>query len=326
MVTRKKRSKTAQKQGTKRPAAKKTVRKGSSPKKKAPGKKAVLRKKVAAPGRSAAPRKKSPSRKAAPAKKPVAPKKTAKAAPRRARRPAKAPAFINPQQQLAKVLDEVWAPSTRGASRGLEGPALPAGFFSGYTGAALTEQDYADAAQTLGCEVAAVKAVAQVETAGASFDASNRPTILYERHVFSRNTVPPGKFDQASPDLSGAKPYPPGAYGPKSQQYVKLAQAFELEQDAALKAPSWGKFQILGENYKACGFASVADFVKAMTVSEAEHLQAFVRFLLSSPKRREAIRNKDWASFARYYNGPDYAKFQYDTKLAAAYAAHAQAG
>jgi len=61
-----------------------------------------------------------------------------------------------------------------------------------------------------------------------------------------------------------------------------------------------------------------------MTISESEHLKAFIKFLLGSPKRLAAIRNKDWPSLARYYNGPDYAKFRYDTKLATAYE-HAQA-
>lgn len=305
MATTKKRPTAARKKSrAKRPATKKPARVGASPKKAA-------------------------------AKKAVAPKKSAKAAPkRRASRSAKAVEIINPQQQLTKVLAETSAPSiARVASRGAgmpagvgapDGPTMPEGFFSAYTGATLTEQDYANAAQTLGCEVAAVKAVAEVETAGASFDASNRPTILYERHVFSRCTAPPGKFDRTHPDLSASKPYPKGAYGSKDQQFVKLARAFQLDQAAALKAPSWGKFQILGENCKACGFATVADFVKAMTISESEHLKAFVKFLLSSPKRLQAIRKKDWAALALYYNGPNYAQFKYDTKLAAAYAKHAQ--
>ena len=305
MATTKKRSTPARKKpGSKRPATKKPARVDTSPKKAA-------------------------------AKKAVVPKKSAKAAPkRRASRSAKAVEIINPQQQLTKVLAETSAPSiARVASRGVgmpagvgapDGPTMPEGFFSAYTGATLTEQDYANAAQTLACEVAAVKAVAEVETAGASFDASNRPTILYERHVFSRCTAPPGKFDRTYPDLSASKPYPKGAYGSKDQQFVKLARAFHLDQAAALKAPSWGKFQILGENCKACGFATVADFVKAMTISETEHLKAFVKFLLSSPKRLQAIRKKDWAALALYYNGPNYAQFKYDTKLAAAYAKHAQ--
>jgi hypothetical protein len=275
-----------------------------SSRKKAVARKAVSRKRTTAPGKRAT------ARKTAVARKRVGRKRAARAV------------AFNPQLQLSKVAAD--APATRGASRGIESATLPAGFFSAFTGAAVTEQDYADAAQTLGCEVAAVKAVAQVETAGASFDASRRPTILYERHVFSRSTVPTGKFDQASPDLSAAKGYPPGGYGTKDQQFVKLAQAFQLDPDAALKAASWGKFQILGENHKACGFATVAEFVKAMTTSESEHLKAFIRFMRADPRKLQAIREKNWAALAKLYNGSDYAKFKYDTKLAAAYAAHAQ--
>ena len=37
----------------------------------------------------------------------------------------------------------------------------------------------------------------------------------------------------------------------------------------------------------------------------------------------EALRKKNWAAFAKAYNGPGYAKNQYDTKLAAAYASFA---
>ena len=320
MPTRKKGSTTAgKKRGAKRATAKKTARVRSA-RKKAVAKKTAARKKPAASTKVVAPRKTAARRKSG--------------VTARARRAAPASDFINPQLQLTKLGAETSAPSSaRTASRGssmLAATAAPAGatmpedFFSAYTGAPLTEQDFADAAQTLGCEVAAVKAVAEVESAGAGFDRTNRPTILYERHIFARHTVPADKFDQTHPDLSGRKPYPPGTYGSKDLQFVKLARAFQLDREAALKAPSWGKFQILGENYKACGFTSVADYVKAMTIAESEHLKAFVRFLLTSPKRLEAIRDKNWAAFALHYNGPQYAKFKYDTKLAAAYAKHAR--
>lgn len=87
---------------------------------------------------------------------------------------------------------------------------------------------------------------------------------------------------------------------------MKLPRAFQLELDqaAALKPPSWGKFQILGEYCKACGFATVADFVKAMTISEIEHLKAFVKFLPSSSKRLQAIRKKDWRRWHCITMGP----------------------
>lgn len=212
----------------------------------------------------------------------------------------------------------------RAVSRGMANAVavtagLPDDFFDGYTGERLSEDDYAAAAQALGCQVAAIKAVAEVESKESPFDAKNRPTILYERHIFARATVPPGKFNASHPDLSAKAGYGPGGYGTKDAQYGKLARAYALDPEAALKAPSWGKFQILGINHKECGHASVTEFVKAMTVSEREHLRAFARFVAASSTRLKALRNLDWAEFARLYNGPEYAKFKYDQKMAAAY-------
>ena len=45
-----------------------------------------------------------------------------------------------------------------------------------------------------------------------------------------------------------------------------------------------------------------------------------MELVASSPARLQALRNKDWAGFALRYNGPEYAKFSYDKKMAAAYA------
>lgn len=234
---------------------------------------------------------------------------------------------FDPAAQLAKLSAD--PPLTRGVApeAGPVAPSLPDGFFAAYTGAALAEPDFVDAAGRLGCDVAAVKAVADVETAGAGFDAAKRPTLLYERHVFARCTTPPGRFDRDHPDLSGLhRPYPPGGYGSKDQQFGKLAQAFQLDPQAALKAPSWGKFQILGENHKACGFATVEAFAKAMTISEVEHLKAFIAFVAGNASLLQAIRRKDWTGFAKSYNGPAFATFKYDTKLAAAFARYGGMG
>ena len=40
----------------------------------------------------------------------------------------------------------------------------------------------------------------------------------------------------------------------------------------------------------------------------------------SPPQMETLLKAKDWANFARGYNGPAYAKNRYDVKLAAAYA------
>lgn len=177
----------------------------------------------------------------------------------------------------------------------------------------LTEADFARAAKMLGVEVAAIKAVCEVEAPRGGFYQDGQPTILFERHIFSRETE--GKFDHSNPGLSG----PPGGYGPSSVQHARLAEAVKLSRDAALRSTSWGKFQIMGFNHEAAGFKVLQAFINAMYVSESAQLDAFVNFIRSNPRMHQALKVKDWAGFARRYNGPNYEKNKYDTKLAAAY-------
>lgn len=150
-------------------------------------------------------------------------------------------------------------------------------FLKGYTGEKITEDDYKNAAKELGCEVNVIKAIAKVESGGRSgYDKKNRPLILYERHVFARNTKPPGKYNQSNSDLSYNVGYKLKKKGNKAsvdelkrnyyagssdENYKRLAKAYALDKKAALKACSWGKFQILGENFQTCGYPSVESFV-----------------------------------------------------------------
>lgn len=248
------------------------------------------------------------------------------AAPPPSPRSARRAGDFDPAAQLDKLDAEVQGPAgpRRRGSAGVVPvvAGLPSDFFASYTGEPLAEPAFLEAASALGCEVAAVRAVAEVESRGAGFDTERRPTLLYERHVFSRNTVPRGKHDAAHPDLSSRQPYAPGTFGNTERQWVKLGQAYGLDPVAALKAPSWGLFQILGENHRACGYASVADYARAMTTSPVAHLRAFVAFVRSNPTLLKAIRERNWAAFARAYNGPNYTQYRYDQKMAAAYARH----
>ena len=178
----------------------------------------------------------------------------------------------------------------------------------------LTEANYAEAAKSLGVEVAVIKAVAEVESPSGAFDAQGRPTILFERHYFHRLTG--AAHDAGHPDISNSAS---GGHGKFSAQYPKLERAYRLDPDAALRSASWGRFQIMGDNYKAAGFTSAAAFVRAMTKSELEHLKAFVNFVKSDPGQVTALQKQDWADFAARYNGKAYKKNNYDTRLETAY-------
>jgi N-acetylmuramidase/Putative peptidoglycan binding domain len=172
-------------------------------------------------------------------------------------------------------------------------------------------------------QAAALWAVFEVETAGTTqgfgFRADRRPQILFERHKFRQYTN--GQFDTEAPDISG----PQGAYGPLALQYPKLEKALSLCANAglgsepALKSASWGIGQVMGFNHAAAGFDSAQKMVSAMVESEDAQLQAMVNFLQSNGLA-QALKNQDWAKFARIYNGPSYAKNQYDVKLEQQYA------
>lgn len=177
--------------------------------------------------------------------------------------------------------------------------------------AAATDAQIVATAKLIGCEAAAVKAVTMTEIGiRGAFDALGRPTILFERHYFSR--LSGHRFDATNPDISNPDA---GGYGKFSAQYGKLDRAIALDREAALQSASWGAFQIMGANFAAAGFASVEDFVAAMQASLSRQIEAFGNFVIANARLRAAIIAKDWATFALIYNGKGYAANQYDLKM-----------
>lgn len=181
---------------------------------------------------------------------------------------------------------------------------------------ALSERDITEAAQTLGVTPAHIKAVTVVESSGAGF-ADGRPVLLFEPHRFSRSTK--GRYDEVAPDVSYPK-WDRTKY-PKTQdgRYAQLVKAVGLEAHAGFASASYGRFQILGENFKECGYDSPFEFAQAQAYDERTQLYAFVSFLRSKGLDR-ALRANSWAVFAKGYNGSAYRVNRYDEKLAAAFA------
>lgn len=179
---------------------------------------------------------------------------------------------------------------------------------------ALTMQDYQNAAARLGCRVSYILAFAEVEAAGAGFQ-DGEPKILFEPHRFSRATK--HRFDQSNPAVSypkwGEKPYPKTQGG----RYAQLIEAVGLDPWAGFTSASYGKFQILGENHKACGFDTPWAFAFSQAYDEAAQLAAFEKFIRSSGILGP-LKVALWSSVAEMYNGPAYRKNEYDVKLAKA--------
>lgn len=180
----------------------------------------------------------------------------------------------------------------------------------------LTDVDYANAAADLGCTVAAIRAVCQVEAPKGGFNPDGSVVTLFEGHKFYKFTN--GKWAVQAPDLC----YPTWTrrfYGKSwGEERDRLARAVELSEAAALMSASWGKFQIMGFNFAMVGFDSVAQFVAAMESGEPAQLKAFVQFVRTAGLA-PSLRRLDWAGFAYGYNGPGYAANDYDGKLERAY-------
>jgi N-acetylmuramidase/Putative peptidoglycan binding domain len=173
---------------------------------------------------------------------------------------------------------------------------------------ALSSDGLASAADILGVHGTEVMSVLSVETAGCGFFSDRRPQILYERHIFHRLTN--GKFDDG--DISDANPGGYGASG--AHQYDRLSAAIALDQTAALQSASWGIGQVMGENFEPAGFGDANSMVQSMTQNEDQQLAAMCKFLLSR-KLHLSLRTHDWTTFARGYNGPNFAINQYDKRL-----------
>jgi hypothetical protein len=162
-------------------------------------------------------------------------------------------------------------------------------------------------------------AVLTVESRGFGFLAKRQPKILFERHIFHRETG--GRFAKEVPDLSAPTG---GGYVGGEGEYERLGRALAvchkagLSDDPALRRASWGLGQVMGFNAVASGFAGPAGMVAAMAEGEDAQLAAMAGFVRTAKLDRK-LQARDWTGFARGYNGRDFWKNQYDVKLKAAF-------
>lgn len=184
----------------------------------------------------------------------------------------------------------------------------------------LNIQNLKDAAAILDVELAAIRAVVAIESAGSGFLKSGKPQILFEAHHFSKHTS--RKYDTSHPNLS-SRIWNPQLYKGGEHEWNRFNKASLLNSVAAIKSSSWGLFQILGSNARSIGYKSEEQFCELMHINEMEHLLAFIRFVEKN-NLVKYLRNKQWTNFAKRYNGVLYYKNQYDVKMAQAYAKYKQ--
>jgi len=214
---------------------------------------------------------------------------------------------------------------------------LDLGFLGEFVGGEVTRQDIVAAAAELKCEPGLIYAIAKQESATSSFikiDGRTVPTILYERHWFRRLTSPkqkpPSPYEHDHADIcgpayhrthkgkgkdkghaidnvTGKEALADDIYGPPGHhQYERLCKAYALDRAAALEACSWGKFQIMGFNYRNAGYADVFAFVKGMSSGDPAHIKAFLKFAKTNPDLLKGLQEKNYVLIAQGHNGKDW--------------------
>ena len=187
----------------------------------------------------------------------------------------------------------------------------------------LTEDDFREVAERIGVEVAAIKAIVDIE-AGPShegFSAPGKPLINFDLTMFRRFATRRGvnlsQYSQSHSVVFNSH------RGSQIKANARLDAARSIDSDAAVEGTFWGMFQKGGFNWKKCGAESLDDFVMRMSRSERDQLDMFVEFVDNSGLLKY-LKSKDWESFARGYNGPAYARRNYHTRMASAYARHSR--
>lgn len=179
--------------------------------------------------------------------------------------------------------------------------------------------DFELAARKLGCSVEAIQAVAFVESSGGGFLPNGQPKVCFERHIFRKRLLSNGVSKQDVEDLQDLYPdlicTTPGGYRGGHAEHERLGRAVDIHRDSALESCSWGAFQIMGHHWTTLGYKRLQEFINDAFKSEQSQLNMFVRFILADSRLLNALKKKDWKTFAMIYNGPAYAKNKYDQKI-----------
>ncbi|KAB2715565.1 N-acetylmuramidase family protein [Brucella intermedia] len=170
-------------------------------------------------------------------------------------------------------------------------------------------------------EPAALLAIAEVESGGRALHNVNggkEPAIRFEGHYFDRRLS--GRLREYARSNGLSAPIAGRIRNPKSQgeRWLLLERAMGLNKKAALESTSWGLGQVMGAHWEWLGYMTVDDLVAEARGSVAGQARLMLRFI-EKAELLEVLKTRNWREFARRYNGPAFARNEYDKRMAEAY-------
>jgi hypothetical protein len=163
----------------------------------------------------------------------------------------------------------------------------------------ITTEQIKSIASEFGIDWKLIQAFILTESSGAGFSKDGKVKIQFEPHVFRRYT---GITIENKVDV-------------QSKEWEAYEKAYSIDSESAMLSTSWGLMQVMGFNYKICGYDSVGRMVGEMKISELYQVKAGIKYILHFPRLVAALKAKDWHTVARMYNGPKYQEGKYHIKF-----------
>lgn len=162
--------------------------------------------------------------------------------------------------------------------------------------------------KALDVKPAAIRAIAIVESNEKPFTEGGFPIVRFEAHHWVKHRVA-SKAALTFDRLKNAKDL--------DARWTEFEAMRDVNEGAAILSHSFGAFQIMGFNYKACLCADPVAFLAEQMTVEGQ-FKMLHRFVLNNPPLLSALRKGDAQKVALHYNGPAFARNKYDVNWAAA--------
>lgn len=169
-----------------------------------------------------------------------------------------------------------------------------------------------EVATQLGCEIAAIKAVFEVEAAGKFYETNGKLPRRFEPHHF-----PKRYWGQIGFNPGSTTPWRASLKLSTSKRRQMFDIAERIDAEAAYDAASWGAPQTMGFNAHLAGYQTALEMVSAYERSADDQIRGFVSFCINAGLDTH-LRSHDWLAFASGYNGSGQAPV-YAAKIETAY-------
>lgn len=163
-----------------------------------------------------------------------------------------------------------------------------------------------------------LRAVVEVESNGVTYALVNgkqEPLIRWEGHYFDARLTDAQRTEARR--LKLASPKAQAIPNPRSQEdrwNKLLIPAININRQAAYESCSYGLGQVMGSHWKSFGYSDIMDLVDLARSGVGGQIELMLQYCVVNNLIDELQRG-DFTGFARGYNGPNFAKFNYDGKM-----------